>query len=102
MVFDKGTSNIISIRMPVDNNKFEFKGYFTVCNGCILWRAKKVLPKFYSRQPLGNPTYSSPNMATLAPANRVCQFGLMVCARGSPKYLDFTRNTPRLNQLCQR
>ena len=30
-----------------------------------LWRAKKGLPKFYFRQPLGNPTYSSPNLVTL-------------------------------------
>ena len=30
------------------------------------------------------------------------QFGLMVCARDSPKRLDFTRNTPQLNQLCPR
>ena len=29
-------------------------------------------------------------------------FGLMVCARGSPKCLDFTRNTPQLKQLCPR
>ena len=35
------------------------------CNGCNLWRAKKGLPTFYFRQPLGNPTYSSPNLATL-------------------------------------
>ena len=26
----------------------------------------------------------------------------MICARGSPKCLDFTRNTPQLNQLCPR
>ena len=26
----KGTSNLISIRMPVDNNMIEFEGYFTV------------------------------------------------------------------------
>ena len=26
----------------------------------------------------------------------------MVCARGSPKCLDFTRNTPQLDQLCPR
>ena len=36
------------------------------CNGCNLWQAKKGLPKFYFRQPLGNPSYSSPNLATLA------------------------------------
>ena len=30
-----------------------------------LWRAKKGLTKFYFRQPLGNPTYSSPNLAIL-------------------------------------
>ena len=37
-----------------------------------------------------------------APAKRDCQYGLVVCARGSPKCLDFTRNTPQLNQLCPR
>ena len=34
-------------------------------NGCNLFGAKKGLPKFYFRQPLGNPTYSSPNLTTL-------------------------------------
>ena len=61
LVFDKGTSNLISIKMPVDNNNIEFEG----CNGCYLWQTKKGLPKYYFRQPLGNPTYSSPNLATL-------------------------------------
>ena len=52
--------------MFVDNKNIEFEGYFTVaCNGSNLWRAKKGLPYFYFRQPLGNPTYSSPNLATL-------------------------------------
>ena len=41
-------------------------------------------------------------IATEPPAKRDCQFGLMVCARGSPKCLDFTRNTPQLNKLCPR
>ena len=36
------------------------------------------------------------------PAKRDCQFSLMVCARGSPECLDFTRNTPQLDQLCPR
>ena len=36
-------------------------------------------------------------IATEPPAERGCQFGLIVCARGSPKCLDFTRNTPQLN-----
>ena len=35
------------------------------CNGCNLWRAKIGLPKFFFRQPLGNPTYGSPNLTTL-------------------------------------
>ena len=39
-------------------------------------------PRLYSAEP---------------PAERDCQFGLMVCARGSPKCLDFTRNTQQLN-----
>ena len=50
--------------MPVDNNNIEFILRYA-CNGCNLWRAKKGLPKFYFRQPLGNPTYSSPNLATI-------------------------------------
>ena len=41
-------------------------------------------------------------IGTEPPAKRYCQFGLMVCARGSPKCLDFTRNTPQLNNLCPR
>ena len=41
-------------------------------------------------------------IATEPPTEKDCQFGLMVCARGSPKCLDFTRNTLQLNQLCPR
>ena len=41
-------------------------------------------------------------IATEPPAEKDCQFSLMVFARGSPKCLDFTRNTPQLNQLCPR
>ena len=52
--------------MPVDNNNIEFEGYLQyACNGCNLWQAEKGLPKFYFRQPLGNLTYSSPNLAIL-------------------------------------
>ena len=29
LVFDKGTSNLISFRMPVANNNIEFEGFFT-------------------------------------------------------------------------
>ena len=33
-------------------------------------------------------------IVTAPPANRDCQFGPMVCARGKPKCLDLTRNKP--------
>ena len=42
--------------MPVDKKTLNFIDILQyACNGCHLWRAKKGLPKFYFRQPLGNP-----------------------------------------------
>ena len=56
--------------MPVDSNNTELKflGIFYSMHVMVLTcvKPKKGLPKFYFRQPLGNPTYSSPNLATLA------------------------------------
>ena len=57
--------NLIFIIKPVDNDNINLRDILQyACNSCILWRAKKGLPKFDFRQPLGNPTYSSPNLAT--------------------------------------
>ena len=52
LVFDKGTSNLISIKMPVDNNNIEFEG----CNGCYLWQPKKG----YLNITLGNLSATQP------------------------------------------
>ena len=47
--FDKGTSNLISIRTPVDNNTLNLRDILKyACNGCNLWQAKKGLPNFTS------------------------------------------------------
>ena len=56
--------------MPFDNKTLNLRDILqNACNGCNLWPAKKGLTKLYFRQPLGNPTYSSPNLATLAHGN---------------------------------
>ena len=60
------------------------------CNGCNLWQAKIGLPKFYFRQPLGNPTYASPNLATLANDRRKAVLGVGGVACPSRKYSNIT------------
>ena len=65
MVFNEEKS--IQYPQPVDNDNINLRDILQyACNSCILWRAKKGLPKFDFRQHLGNPTYSSPNLATPA------------------------------------